>query len=441
VTTDPIRRVHTAQLTHILSSPGGLAVLGDNFAVCDGNAVLVQSADQQQISSSALQGECTALAAIQDTLIVSEAGGAWVHLDPSTGTESKRYEAAAVFAFATDGTTVVGFAGQDGLLIGNASGDTPPSASSLAQDARGGMFLADGSLLVADGHQGLKHIDLSTDGGPSVLSSLETDGMVSSVAAMANGHVAVANGEWGLAVVDTAGTELALVAKLEIPGMTTDVAVNGDTIAVAGWDAVRLLDATDPTDPALVARELYTPTSNTNGRALAIETLGTHFVTAGNENASTLETQLDALAPEFSPHQRVVSIEVLEGSDTGSTGLLFYNTGKQPLIVSNIQSGDERILLCDGECGSSVAEMVAEPDGVAFLEIQTITGDNVVSVITMETNDPDEPTASIPVRVNPTLLKAGDPAPDFVMPGVYGEMEKLSSLKGQVVYLKLFNSL
>jgi len=442
VEADPIRILHSATLNHVLATPGGVAKIADDrVAICDGPVVRVHSADQKEVSTFSLPGTCLSVIAHGDSLIVSEDSEEWVHINAQTGEETARYAGEAVFGFATDGTTLVGFAGQYGLFIGTADGSTPPTTSDLAKDARTGLFLDDGSLLIADGRHGLKHVTMDAAGTPTLQSSLETEGMALGLSALSDGDVAVAHGEWGLLTISTTGEALATIGSLQIPGMSTDVAVVDAHLLLAGWDAIRLIDITDRTQPTLVARELFVPSTPSNGRALAVETVGDHFFIVGNEHAHTVETQLDAVSPEFSPHQRVVSIEVLEGNDGGSTGLLFYNTGKKPLIISNIQSSDERILVCDGACGSNVPEMVAEADSVAFLEIQSTTGDSLEAQITAETNDPDAPTATFPIRVNPTLLKVGDPAPNFVMPGVYGEMVQLADLKGQVVYLKLFNSL
>jgi hypothetical protein len=63
----------------------------------------------------------------------------------------------------------------------------------------------------------------------------------------------------------------------------------------------------------------------------------------------------------------------------------------------------------------------------------------VTGTLTLDTNDPDAPRRQVPVRANPDVLTPGDPAPDFGLVSLDGELVRLSDFAGDVVLLKFFN--
>jgi|GEM_PF-5343341 len=441
VSADPITQTMSTSLSVPMLRAAGLVGGDETIYVCDGAQVRALNAgDLTDAGSATLQNPCEALAMVGDHLIVSERDGDWVLLDTTSFAETARIAGPNVFSFAVGANTIVGLAGTEGLALAPLDLSADATVSTLATDARAGLFLADGSLLVADGYHGLKHIDVGTDGGPALLTSRETEGIAIGLNSLSDTHVAVAQTEWGVLIIDSADPELADVGENKIAGMSMDLANADGALIVAGWDAIRLLDIQDKTDPALIAREFFFPGEASFGRVMAAEKAGDSFVVAGTDHVTRLTAVTNALSPEFTPHQRVIQIEVLEGDPGGSTGALIYNTGKQELVVSELQSSDERIIICTGACGDPVEDVIADPDGVAFFEIQTTSPESFEAQLTMKTNDPDFSEFTWPVRVNPTLLKDGSTAPDFVMPGINGEMVQLSQLKGNVVFLKLFNA-
>ena len=441
VIVDPITRSMSATLNVPMLSAAGLVGGDDRIYACDGAQVrALNAADLTDAGTATLQNPCEAMAKVGDHLIVSERDGDWVLLDTTSLAETARLAGPNVFSFAVGANTIVGLAGAEGLALAPLDLSADVTESTLATDARAGLFLADGSLLVADGYHGLKHIDVGTNGGPALLTSRETEGISVGLSALSDGHVAVAQTEWGVLIIDTADPELATVGENQILGMTMDLASTDGAMIVAGWDAVRLLDVQDHSSPELIAREFFFPGEANFGRVMAAEISGDSFVVAGTDHVTRLTALTDALAPEFSPHQRIIQIEVLEGTAGGSTGALIYNTGKLELLVTDLQSSDERIIICTGACGDPVEDVIADPDGVSFFEIQTTTGETFEAFITLKTNDPDFSEFTWPVRVNPTLLNDGATAPDFIMPGINGEMVQLSQLKGNVIFLKLFNA-
>ncbi len=442
VSADPITRSMSATLNTPMLRAAGLVGGDDRIYVCDGAQVrALNAADLTDAGTATLQNPCEALARVGDHLIVSERNGDWVLLDTTNDlTETARLAGPNVFSFAVGANRIVGLAGTEGLALAPLDLSADVTGSTLATDARAGLFLADGSLLVADGFHGLKHIDLGTDGGPALLTSRETEGIAVGLNTLSDGHVAVAQAEWGVLIIDSADPELADVSDNQIAGMSMDLATIDGALIVAGWDAVRLLDIQDHTATELVAREFFFPGEASFGRVMAAEISGDSFVVAGTDHVTRLTTLTNAITPEFSPHQRVIQIEVLEGDAGGSTGALIYNTGKEELLITDLQSSDERIIICTSACGDPVEDVIAEPDGVTFFEIQTTTNESFEAYLTLKTNDPDFSEFTWPVRVNPTLLNDGSTAPDFVMPGINGEMVQLSQLKGNVIFIKLFNA-
>ena len=221
------------------------------------------------------------------------------------------------------------------------------------------------------------------------------------------------------------------------------MAVAGDMLMVAGWDGIRLIDASDSDIPMLIATEVFRAGDTSVGRTLGVKSTDSgDFLVVGPDALTRVSIDPTGHVPEYSPSQTVVSIEVLPEWDSGASGLVIHNTGRAPLKIWDLKASDARITTSvlmtpdDPEL-----DLYADPEEATFFEIQVDGKEPLEAVLTMTTNVPGQEEITVPVRVNPPLLQVGDPAPDFLLPSVFGDVQTLSDHAGNVVYLKLFNAL
>jgi hypothetical protein len=236
------------------------------------------------------------------------------------------------------------------------------------------------------------------------------------------------------------------LSEFDTPGLATAVAVNADGQAmVADWFATHLVDLSDLSEPKLIARELAVPGSlsaDDMGQSLGVAHAGGTWHILGLNSVSRLDIHPEIIVPELTLGRNLIQIQVLEG-EMGSTGLLFPNTGRAALEVTNIKLGDPRLELTDkfGSEDKEGIDIYVDAADTGFLAMSAEGSEPFDTTLSFNTNDPDYPLVSLTVQINPKLVQVGDAAPDFTLPGVYGEMIRMDELKGQVVYMKLFNGL
>ena len=118
-----------------------------------------------------------------------------------------------------------------------------------------GIEVVDGLAYVADGHAGLRVIDVSDPSNPVEVGALDT-GNARGVA-VADGLAYVADGASGLRVIDISHpTSPVEIGALDTAGDARDVEVVGSLAYVADsssssrWGSLRIIDISNPTAPA-----------------------------------------------------------------------------------------------------------------------------------------------------------------------------------------------
>jgi hypothetical protein len=159
---------------------------------------------------------------------------------------------------------------------------------------------------------------------------------------------------------------------------------------------------------------------------------------------SRVDIDTEVKTPELTLDITGIQITVLPGA-SGTTGVLFPNTGLGALEINNLKVGSQRITINENEIFGSRdkegVEIYVVPEDTGFISLTAEGTESLDTFLTFTTNDPDNPSVSIPMSINPTRLKPGSPAPDFIAPAVDGQMLQMAQLQGKVVYMKLFNGL
>lgn len=297
-----------------------------------------------------------------------------------------------------DGDRVAWGLGADGGEVATVgAGGELGEPQALAGEVRDALFV-DGTLWTV-AYGALTRWDLDSD-PPAPAASLALSGTCLDLAAD-QGLLAAACGSAGVHLVDGSGPSLLGTWAGHVSARA--VALSGDRAAVAGWTEALVLDITDPSAPLLVASE------TASHAAMAVALQGDHVAVA-DWRQGWLAERVDALAPE---------VRALEPWAEPGGQVTLFNDGTATLWLD-------------------------PADGVATGQLAP--GDNTqwsipedaADTVTLQTDDPDELDFALPVG-GVAGLSAGDPAPDFLEADLAGQAWSLEALRGEVVFLGMFN--
>ena len=251
-------------------------------------------------------------------------------------------------------------------------------------------------------------------------------------------HLYVAAGA-RVAVLDVSEPAQArVVAELHPGGVATGVAADGDLLALANWRDTRLYDVADPAAPRLIAVE------DALDASMSVDLRGDLLVVGDWDHLRAYRIDATLQAAEL---ELPKSVTVL-GDPAVTAEVETY------VLVGNGTSDDVDLELFDVTCASdavapAVTEATVAPGLVAVVPLRV---DIVVgggrrperewrTSCAFWTTDPDESIAEVEVVVNPDGLSLGDPAPDWTLPDLDGELHTLSAHRGKVVVMTIFSSL
>jgi hypothetical protein len=221
--------------------------------------------------------------------------------------------------------------------------------------------------------------------------------------AESEGMLAVACGSEGVHLVDASGPTL--LGNWSGHVSARSVAVSGSRVAVAGWTEALILDASDPSLPTIVASE-------TASHAAMAVALNGDLLAVADWRQSWLASIVGGDAPE---------VRAREAWATPGGSVLLFNDGPVPLWLGEPDQGTLTTTVL--ESGKSLSWAIPE---------------DAVDVVRVATDDPDEPTFSLPVG-GVAGLSIGDPAPLFIESDLSGAAWSLEALRGEVVFLGMFN--
>ncbi len=289
---------------------------------------------------------------------------------------------------------------------------------------------ADGQLLfVADGAGGLKIMDISSPLAAQVVGTVATSGTAKDVAPAGN-FVFVAVGASGVDMIDVSDpANPVLVANYNTSGYASRVAVSDSLVAVSDWDDVEVLAWNASPSLELVGYK------DTGGRVMAINMVGNIIYSAEWHFFRAFQFGVVS-GPDLDVSTRDLNFPHVDTGDCLERPLTIWNNGGQPLNLVSVEvdHADYDVYLMVGTI----------PPGEARVGSVTYcaTSEDGQGLLTLFTDDPDEPEFSIKLDGNSTWgLEVGQMAPDFTLPSVNGFGDiTLSLFRSRVVVLAFFAS-
>ena len=319
-----------------------------------------------------------------------------------------------------------------------------------------------GSMLYCAAHQnGIYAIDFSNPASPQKVGALSLSPSQAWNVEAKDSFLFVANGREGLAVAGLAGG-LHEVARLELPGTTNDIVLDGNVAVLAlGVAGLATIDISDPHNPVVL------DSIGTYGCVWGIGNTG-HLVVAGSWRVMELfdvsnpasitrvgwdNTYVWAHGADIRDDSLIVVADwqgmscYRAGNDAGADIdvvpeiLDFGSVSAQRdtvIVVRNTGAGALNVTSVNAPSGISVNPSVfSVPAGDSQLVTVTATGSGAVHTqMTFNCNDPDESARTIEVcKSNAGFPQYGSVAPDFNLFGTDGLWHALSAERGKVVYL------
>jgi hypothetical protein len=437
----------SVELSGVAQTHGAMAATDEAVYACSGNKVVsFDPCMANTPTETTLGGACNAIAASSARVVVSSDDGQWQDLSgaKTIGPSARTLR--------MNETHIFGALGVDGVAVAPVDLSAGATNYSIGSDVRDTLPIA-GGLAVADGIHGLKWMTLENGvPSPSAGGDLVVTGAVMALTPISDTQFVAALTGNGIVVVNAGPNGLTGAGELDTPGLASAVAVNADGYGlVADWSHVRLIDMRDPAKMTIIGREPFevgkvggAAASGQFGRALGVASAGGTWLVQSLNAISRVDIDTEVKTPELTLDITSVQITVLPGA-SGTTGVLFPNTGLGALEINNLKVGSQRITINENEIFGSRekegVEIYVEPEDTGFISLTAEGTESLDTSLTFTTNDPDNPSVSIPMSINPTRLKPGSPAPDFIAPAVDGQMLQMAQLQGKVVYMKLFNGL
>jgi hypothetical protein len=337
--------------------------------------------------------------------------------DPPPGTA---YEGGAL-----RGDTLYVAAHQIGIEVfdvSNLASIVPIDTIDLGENAAWDADVLGDYLIVANGRFGLAIVDLGAD-PPSVVATVELPGLANDILISgALGYLSL--GPSGLASIDLSdpANPFLLDHNQETGGNVTSLGLLGDTLVSGSWF---LLETYDVSDPANIVRSGWDNTKTwAMGADIEDDPGGPLIAVADWRGVSTYRPNAD-LGPDIEVYPREVDFGQVGTSK--DTTVFVYNRGSATLDVSTVDPNDFT---------SSPSIFSIPPGGSQEVTITANTFNPRRLSIRYNSNDPDEASVRQFVYKNNPFPQIGSPAPDFTLLGTDGLWHSLSDELGRVVYLE-----
>ncbi len=370
------------------------------------------------------------------------------------------------------GDTIYNFCHKSGVQLYDISAGVPvfldgyePADADVSYE--GGVRIGD-LLYIAAHQRGLHIVDVGSSGGPFFVSELSLAQNASWNVVESDGYLLVANGRFGLSVIDLSGAPME-VATLELSGLANDIAVSGDRAYLSlAADGVVAVDISDPLQPLLIDQAPTLGNAFSLGLEGDILAVGSYpyaerfdvsnpaainlsgwdatkvYAMGADAGVNTAGDTLIAVADwrgiaVYAPTTDVGGdIEVFPMRlDFGAVGagaprdttVLVRNSGAGSLSVTAI--------LPPGEITVDPSSFSIGPGGSQEVVVTASGSSSVRSTIGYISDDPDEPDVRQDVyKNNLNMPQVGSVAPDFSLVGTDGNTHTLSDYRGKVVYLE-----
>ncbi len=319
-----------------------------------------------------------------------------------------------------DGTlTVVDLTDSDDLV-------TVATATGLATPYE--LEVVDSWGYVADTQLGLVTVDLSDPTAPMIVGA--HDGAVGAWDLAADEttiHVALGGG--GVAIFDREDPAApALVSVIDDIGSIGGVSVAGDLLAAVSHQDLVLIDVSDPSAPSPLGKQ------RNQHFGLAVELTDERVYVADWGYMSVWDHDRSIVSPEAD----IESSTLYFYDGDGTRALEVTNLGADTLTLTGAEVSDPRLAFHADE----LALAPGESTDVVLSFVDDGSETPLDAELCLATNDPDEPVVTVPVVATSdegvSVLAVGQPAPDFTLEDLDGNVHRLSDQLGHPVVLVWF---
>ena len=276
---------------------------------------------------------------------------------------------------------------------------------------------------VADNTMGLVTIDMSNPIEPSIVGSSDGVGGLQDVV-VADGYAYGAAGSRGVEIFSLSNpAEPVSVDVVDPGGGSISVSVGGGVLWVANQVGVAAIDVRDPTNPQPMGSK------STGSWAMAVASYANGAFLAGWSEVAFYLAEPAIVAPDARP-----DLSALYFPERTTEQLLHLrNDGSDTLEIVGLSTAvPDMIIRTD--------TLRVEPGESAKVRVQWSGTGDLEGSLCIATNDPDEPLLYLQILTSndDSSVLSGEPAPDFVLPGLDGQMYTLSEQLGQPVLLIYF---
>ena len=241
---------------------------------------------------------------------------------------------------------------------------------------------------------------------------------------VADGYAYGAAGSRGVEIFSLANpAEPESVALVDPGGGSMSVALGDGVLWVANQRGVAAIDVRDPTNPQVMGSKF------TASWAMAVASSGKDVFLAGWSEVAVYSADTSIKAPDARPDLSALYFpertteQVVHLQNAGSDGL------QVAALSTDVPDMEIRI-----------DSLWVEPGEAAQIRVRWSGTGDLSGSLCIATNDPDEPIQELQILTSndDSSVLIGEPAPDFVLPGLDGQNYTLSEQLGQPVLLIYF---
>lgn len=291
-------------------------------------------------------------------------------------------------------------------------------------------------MVVADAQGGIGLFSLADPQNPAPLGRAATVGTIKAVVIVGD-YVYGASGTAGVEIFSIADpANPTMVRRVDTPGSALGIDASNGMLVVADWNDVQVFDIANPENPTLVGHQkAYAGRANPEptplGRILDVAIDGDTFYMAEWEAPQSHRIVRGVDAPDIFVDAAIELPRTDPGAQSNA-GLVIANRGRLPLELTNVS--------VDAPFRVEVASTTIEPGSqtLATVFFDPMNPVAATARLVIESNDPDEPFASVQVQGNLTGLRTGDPVPDLTFTDLDGFTHELAEFRGRPVLLAYF---
>jgi hypothetical protein len=321
-------------------------------------------------------------------------------------------------------------------------------------------------LFVAAHQEGIQILNVGP-GGPSLISSISLADNACWNVTVSGGYLYVANGRFGLSVVDLSGPSE--IATLQLPGLANDIELSGQTAFLSlAAEGVASVDISDPSNPIFLDRVETFGNAFSMGRVGDILAVGSypyverfdvsdpHSLTRAGWDATKVYA-MGADAGALSSGDTVIVVADwrgmgVYGPEPDPNGdIEVYPLRLDFGEVTAVASRDTTVRVRNNGAGTLQVASIVTPSGISVnptaftvdpggFQLVTVTASGLIPLrdeIRYVSNDPDESAfVQYVYKNNASFPQAGSLAPDFTLLGTDGNWHTLSDYRGRVIYLE-----